>query len=306
MINALVTGGGGYKGTLLVKRLLELRHKVTLLDNFMYGFDSVLHLAREEHLQILSLDVRNIQARDLKCFDIVFHLAGISGYPACEANPHSAEKINVEATQRLANCLSTGQVLVYASTTSFYGCVPSACDETSRVQPVSTYGITKYEAEKICQERKNSISLRFATLFGVSPKMRVDLLVNDFVYKAVNERSIVLFDARSSRTFLHVSDAISAYILALNNVERMCGQVYNVGDDRLNFTKQQIAEAIREHVNFEIVNSRLPDMDVRDFKVSFDKIKSLGFSVNHSLDDGIRELLKLYHFYKPHLNYRVI
>jgi nucleoside-diphosphate-sugar epimerase len=306
MIHALVTGGAGYKGTMLVKQLLELRHKVTLVDNFMYGFDSVLHLAREEHLQILPLDVRNIQTRDLKSIDIVFHLAGISGYPACEANPHSAEKINVEATRRLVNCLGACQVLVYASTTSFYGCSGSACDETSPIRPVSTYGVTKYEAEKICQERKNSISLRFATLFGVSSRMRVDLLVNDFVYKALNERSIILFDARSSRTFLHVRDAISAYIFALNNVSRMCGQVYNVGDDRLNFTKQQIAEAIREHVNFEIVNSRLPDTDVRDFKASFEKIKSLGFSAIHSLGDGIRELLKLYQFYKPHLNYRVI
>jgi nucleoside-diphosphate-sugar epimerase len=136
--------------------------------------------------------------------------------------------------------------------------------------------------------------------------MRVDLLVNDFVYKAVNEHSVVLFNAHSSRTFLHVRDAIGAYIFALNNVGRMCGQVYNVGDDRLNFTKQQIAEAIREEVNYEIVHSRLPDVDVRDFKVSFEKLKGLGFSVNYSLGDGIRELVRLYQFYKPHLSYRVI
>lgn len=306
MAKILVTGGAGYKGIILVTQLLELGHHVTLLDNFMYGFESVLHLVERPKLAIRALDVRNLTAADTKDYDVIYHLAGISGYPACEANPHSAEIINVLATRNLVKGLGKDQALIYASTTSFYGSKGADCDETSPVQPVSTYGQTKYEAEKIVQGRENSISLRFATLFGASPKMRVDLLVNDFVYKAVNDRCLVIFDAKSRRTCLHIRDAIAAYAFALEHLDQMKGQVYNVGDESMNYTKIELAEEIRKHHEYEIINSSIPDLDVRNFNISYAKLKALGFRSQHNLTDGIAELLKLYRFYKPHLPYKII
>ena len=155
-------------------------------------------------------------------------------------------------------------------------------------------------------EHKNAISLRFATIFGASPKMRVDLMVNDFAYKAVNDRSVVLFASRSKRTFIHLDDAIDSYIFALNNNDKMAGQVYNVGDQEMNFSKLEIAEAIAKHVDFEIIDSTLPDLDTRNFYVSFKKINALGYKAEKSLEEGISELLKLYTFYKIYSPYNLI
>ena len=302
----LVTGGAGYKGVILIEKLLHAGHDVTLLDNFMYGYYSVLHLVQEPKLQFVSLDIRNLTESALAGFDVVFHLAGISGMPACAANPHSAEVINVQATRKLISLLGVGQLLIYASTTSIYGATKVDCDELVQIQPPSLYAKTKFEAEQIVMERSNSISLRFATIFGSSPKMRADLLVNDFVYKALNERSVVLFGSQSKRTFLHIQDAISGYLFALDNVEVMRGGIYNLGEESLNFSKYDIALAIQKHIKFEIVDSSLPDVDVRNFLVSFNKIKKLGYTAQYTLDDGILELLKLYGFYKIHSHFSII
>lgn len=302
----LVTGGAGYKGVILVKKLLERGHLVTLLDNFMYGYDSVLHLVREPDLRIVQLDIRNLDEKSVAEFDVVYHLAGLSGMSACAANPHSAQVINVDATRKLAACLHRDQLLIYASTTSLYGASGIECDETVQVEPASLYAKTKYEAEKTVQGRPNSISLRFATVFGTSPKMRPDLLANDFTYKAVNDRSLVLFAGHSKRTFIHILDAIEGYLFALDHADVMREQIFNVGDENLNFSKIDIANAIRNRVQFEIVDSSLPDLDARNFLVSFRKIRDLGFRTRYSLDDGIQELLKLYSFYKYHSHFTVI
>ena len=294
----LVTGGAGYKGVPLVTNLLARGFEVTLLDNFMYGFDSVLHLVSEPRLKIVQADIRNLDKALLSEFDVIYHLAGISGMPACAANPHAAETINVQATRDLVRALSREQVLIYASTTSFYGATGQECDETVPVQPVSLYGRTKYEAERIVQGRERSISLRFATIFGVSPRMRTDLLVNDFAYKAVNDRAIVIFAGQSKRTFMHLEDAVAAYLFALDHADRMAGQVFNAGDEQLNFSKLDIARAIQAHVRFELIDSSLADLDVRNFLVSFQRIRALGYQTVKTLDDGVRELLKLYAFYR--------
>jgi nucleoside-diphosphate-sugar epimerase len=294
----LVTGGAGYKGVPLVTKLLARGLEVTLLDNFMYGFDSVLHLVSEPRLKIVQADIRNLDKALLSEFDVIYHLAGISGMPACAANPHAAETINVQATRDLVRALSREQVLIYASTTSFYGATGQECDETVPVQPVSLYGRTKYEAERIVQGRERSISLRFATIFGASPRMRTDLLVNDFAYKAVNDRAIVIFAGQSKRTFMHLEDAVAAYLFALDHADRMAGQVFNAGDEQLNFSKLDIARAIQAHVRFELIDSSLADLDVRNFLVSFQRIRALGYQTVKTLDDGVRELLKLYAFYR--------
>jgi nucleoside-diphosphate-sugar epimerase len=302
----LVTGGAGYKGVKLAKALLDRGHEVTILDNFMYGYDSVLHLVKEPKLKIIQLDIRNIYDKVVSEYDVIYHLAGISGMPACASNPDSAEKINVDSTKKLVNLMYKNQLLINASTTSFYGSSGDGCDENAVAQPVSIYGRTKYEAEKISMQRENTISLRFATVFGTSPRMRNDLLANDFTYKAIHDRSIVIFAGFSKRTFVHIDDAIDAYIFSLENSSKMINNIYNVGDESLNYSKIDIANAIHKYINFEIVNSNLPDLDVRNFLVSFQKIKKLGYITKLTLDDGIQELIKLYSFYKIFSHYNII
>lgn len=306
MEKILVTGGAGYKGCLLVGELLKKNYSVTILDNFMYGYDSVLGFVGNKNCTILKKDIRNLQSSDLKNYDIIFHLAGISGYPACEANPHSAEIINVHSTKKLTGFLSAQQLLVYASTTSFYGKSGEVKDETAIPEPLSLYGITKFEAEKICLSHRNSVSLRFATIFGASMRMRCDLLVNDFVYKAITERSLVLFDSRSIRTYLHVKDAIRAYLMVLEKTKQMAGQIFNVGSNDLNFSKLDLAKKIKKFIDFKIIDSDLDDFDKRNFVINYNKISGLGFAPSVSIEDGIQELKKLYSFYRPFSLYQTI
>lgn len=305
-MKALVTGGAGYVGVLLSKALLDQGHEVTILDNFMYGFDSVLHLIPNQKLKIIKRDIRDDLRNLLKDFDAVFHLAGISGYPACEANPSAAQFINFDGTKKLADTLSKDQLLVYASTTSFYGNTEAVCTEDAPTNPTSLYGITKYQAEQVTMERENSISLRFATIFGVSPKMRVDLLVNDFAYRAVHERCIVLFEPYARRTFMHVHDSVLAYIFALDHSDLMRGNVYNVGHEDMNFTKLEIAEQLQAITGCELIQTQIDDPDLRSFTISFEKIRGLGYGITYSLEQGVRELVDLYRFYKPFSTYPTI
>jgi nucleoside-diphosphate-sugar epimerase len=302
----LITGGAGYKGLKLTKALLELGHEVTVFDNFMYGFDAALFLFDYPKMTFVSKDIRNITESDVSGYDCIYHLAGISGYPACEANPHSAQMINVGGTEKLLSCLSKKQLLVYASTTSIYGHSTTICTEESVVHPASLYAVTKYEAEKRCMEFENAIALRFATLFGVAPRMRWDLMANDFVMRAVHERSLVLFDSRSIRTFLHIDDAIRAYVMVLEKKQQMTGKVINVGSPHLNLSKLQIAQKIREQIEFEIIDSSLADPDVRNFVISFERIAALGYQPMKTLEQGIRELIALFRVFRPTQSYRVI
>ncbi len=305
-MNILVTGGAGYKGIILVEELLKLGHKVTIVDNFMYGYAPVLHLASDKNLTVRQLDIRALQKKDVSAFDAVYHLAGISGVPACAANAHSAEFINVTATRRLVKAMSASQLLVYASTTSFYGDSGKIFDEKTRVDPISLYGQTKYAGEQIVQERTNSVSLRFATVFGVSSRMRNDLMVNDFVHKAVTERVMVLFAGSSKRTFVHIRDAAAAYVFVLDHQKAMRGQVFNVGAAHLNYSKLEIARAIQKLVKCEVIDSSMPTIDKRNFLVSFDKLHRLGYKTRFTLEDGVRELVKLYNFYTVDSSFTVI
>jgi nucleoside-diphosphate-sugar epimerase len=304
--NILITGGAGYKGVILAEELLRDGCKVTIMDNFVYGYESVLGFASDGNCTIIKQDIRNIYEKDVKSFDVIYHLAAISGYPACEANPHSAQMINVVSTENLLKLLSVDQILVYASTTSMYGKSGLEQDETAIPTPESLYGITKWKAESLCMQRQNSIALRFATLFGASRRMRCDLLLNDFVYRAVHERTIVLFDSHSVRTFLHVRDAIQAYLMVLRQQDIMVGQVYNVGSCTMNYSKLEIAKIIQQRLHNEIIETQLSDPDRRDFIINFDKINALGFRPTISIEDGIQELLRLYSWYQPFLNYRPI
>ena len=302
----LITGGAGYKGLKLAEELLAREHEVTIFDNYMYGFEASLFLFKYPHVSFISKDIRNITEKDTAPFDCIFHLAGISGYPACEANPHSAQMINVGGTEQLLSGLAPGQLLINASTTSIYGNFGEACTEDTPVQPASLYAKTKLEAEQLCMERENSISLRFATIFGVAPRMRWDLMPNDFALRAVHERCLVLFDSRSIRTFLHIDDAIRAYLLVLEKTDKMTGTVFNVGCESMNLSKKQLADKIGEQIDYTIIESDMADPAVRNFIINFDKISALGFEPRKPLETGIAELIKLYRFYKPNRPFKVI
>lgn len=301
----LVTGGAGYKGTVLTRRLLEQGYKVTLLDNFMYGYEPVMHLATNKNLEIIRHDIRN-GIPGMKDYDVIFHLAGISGFPACASNPHSAQLINVEATRQIAHDLAAGQMLINASTTSLYGKSGEPCDENTVVDPVSNYAQTKLAAERILHTKPNVVSLRFATVFGFSTRMRMDLMINDFVYKAVKERVIVLFDSFAKRTFIHVEDAAECYIFAMKNFDMMRGEIFNAGGNSLNLSKAEVAEEIRQKVEFSIINSEVKDKDLRHFIVNFDKIAKLGYRPVKTVGEGIDELIRIYGFYEYFSHYRTI
>ena len=297
----LVTGGAGYVGNILCKELLERGHAVTILDNFLYGFNSVLHFVGHPNLHIIKKDIRDKDRDYIKDYDVIYHLAAISGYPACEASPNSAHMINIVATKEIVESLSKDQLLVYASTTSLYGSADgNVCYEDGPVETDhNLYSFTKYEAEKYCMERENSISLRWATVFGVSSRMRAGLLMNDFVQKAVQERTLVVYSGHSKRTFMHVYDSVCGYLFALEHVEQMKGGVFNMGDARLNYSKLDLVGMLKEHIDFEVVESGMSDKDVRDFNVSFEKAEKLGYDCKITVEEGIEELVKLYDFYTP-------
>lgn len=304
----IVTGGAGYAGSMLVAELLRKKYKVRVIDNFMYGVESLLQHVGNKNLEVVKADVRNTASvkPHLKDADTIFHLAAISGFPACADNPSAAQAINVVATRQLVKALSPHQLIIYASTTSFYGDLPGVSDETTQPKPVSLYGKTKYQAEQTIMDHNNAIALRFATLFGVSPRMRTDLLVNDFVRRAIYERYIVLFEAGTKRTFLHLNDAVRAYLMTLDLTKQMANNIYNVGNSKLNFSKLDIAQAISKQTGCAVTRVKVSDFDVRDFETSFAKIQKLGFKPRVSLADGITELAKLYGFYQPYPTFHIV
>lgn len=301
----LLTGGAGYKGIVLTTKLLEKGYKVTILDNFMYGYEPILHLVKNKNLTIIKADIRN-KIKNLASFDFIYHLAGISGYPACSANPHSAHLINVQATRNILRGLSTEQCFVYASTTSFYGRSGEPCNEETVITPFSVYANTKYLAEQITMEKENAVALRFATIFGFSPKMRIDLMVNDFTYKAVKEGVLVLFDSFAKRTFMHVEDAADCYVMTMEKFDKMKGNVFNAGGNKLNYSKLEIANFIKQKVDFKIIDSQMQDKDLRHFMVNYDKIEKIGFKPKISVEEGIDELLKIYSFYEYYSHFKTI
>lgn len=300
-MKVLVTGGGGYKGVKIAEALLARGCEVTILDTFYFGYTPVLHIASHPRLSILRKDVREDLTTVLAGHDAVIHLAGLSGFPACIANPGVALAVNVAATAQLAKTLAKDQLLIFASTTAMYEVAPQGeVDETTAVAPGGLYTKTKKEGETIClNEHANTISLRLATVMGVAPRMRNNLLVNEFVMRAITDRSLVLYDANAKRTFMHIDDCVRGYMLALDERDRMRGGIYNVGSKRLNFSKQQIADAIKARVPCDIINSKLADNDSRNFTVSFAKIEALGFECRIGLEETIEELVKLYRFYRP-------
>jgi len=300
----LVTGGAGYIGSVLVPELLKAGHQVTVLDNFMYNQSSLLDCCIDKNLTIVRGDTRDkkIVSPLVKEADAIFPLACLTGAPLCSKDPLGAQTIIVDAIKMILDLRSRHQIIIYPTTNSGYGVgqKDKFCDEKTPLNPISTYGKLKCDAEKMILDSGNGITLRLATAFGVSPRMRLDLLVNDFVYRAVYDRYVVLFEAHFKRNYIHVRDVARAFMLGLKNFDQMKNQAYNVGLSDANLSKFELCQEIKKHVKeFYFVESAIgEDPDKRDYIVSNEKIEKAGFRPGVSLSDGIAELVKGYQVIK--------
>ena len=296
----LVTGGAGYLGAVLVPALLKEKHKVVVVDNFLYHQAPLLDCCYDRNLTIMRGDARDqpLMARLLKDADAIFPLACLTGAPLCAQDPLAAESVVLDAVKMILKLRSRGQRIIYPTTNSGYGIGQKGkyCTEETPLKPVSLYGQLKVKAEQEILNAKGAITLRLATAFGVSPRMRLDLLVNDFTYRAVYARFIVLFEAHFKRNYIHVRDVAQAFIHALNRFETMKDEPYNVGLSDANLSKLELCREIKKQVpDFSFLESPVgEDPDKRDYIVSNEKIEKTGFKPGVSLSEGITELIKGY------------
>jgi nucleoside-diphosphate-sugar epimerase len=296
-----VTGGAGYIGSTLVPMLLDRGFRVTVVDNFMFGQDSLSAVCHQPAFQLVRGDVRNQELMRplVGKADIIIPLAALVGAPLCDRDPLAATTTNKDAIVSMLGELGREQRVVIPITNSGYGVGEAGkhCTEETPLRPVSLYGRDKVETEKqVLGRHQNAISLRLATVFGMSPRMRLDLLVNDFTYRAFFDRFIVLFEAHFKRNYLHVRDVSRAFLHAIDNFDAMKGEPYNVGLSDANLSKYELCERIQTQLpKFVLLESQVgKDPDQRDYIVSNAKIEATGFSTQHSLDAGISELIKGY------------
>jgi nucleoside-diphosphate-sugar epimerase len=296
----LVTGGAGYIGAVLVPALLDNDYEVTVVDNFMYGENSLASVCAHPKFDVVRADVRvmDIMAPLLRKADIVIPLAALVGAPICDRDPVTATTVNRDAVIELAKRASNDQAFFVPVTNSGYGIGDPGkiSTEESPLRPVSRYGRDKVDLERVLMERKNTISYRLATVFGMSPRMRIDLLVNDFTYRAVTDRCIVLFESHMKRNYIHVRDVTRAFLHGLGSFGGMRGQVFNVGLSDANLSKMELAQRIKlQAPQLTILDAPIAsDVDKRDYIVSNEKIEATGYKPIYSLDAGIGELIKGY------------
>jgi len=297
----LVTGGLGYLGSILCEHLLAAGHKVTVLDNLMYGeSQGLFHLCAHPKFDFIKGDVRDesTMKQALRDADSVIHLAAIVGAPACDRDPQLTTSINLDAVRLLQRLRSPRQFVIYPNTNSGYGATTGEtfCTEDSPLHPISLYGRTKVDAEKLLLDAGNAVTLRLATVFGMSPRMRLDLLVNHFVYSAYKDGYIVIFEKDFKRNFIHIRDVADCMLFALANRDRLAGRPYNLGLDSANLSKEELALKVKEYVpNFYIHFAPIgQDPDKRNYIVSNKRLKDAGFEARRGLDQGIQELLKGY------------
>jgi nucleoside-diphosphate-sugar epimerase len=291
-----VTGGAGYIGSCLVPELLR-HHEVRVLDNLTYGYDGLLPHIGNPHFEFMYGDIRNLKVlqRALKGVDVVIHLAAIVGYPACKAQPELAHEVNYLATKKLAKAARAP--IIFASTGSCYGHIDEECCETTSLDPQTEYAISKIQAEKAIKGCSDFIIYRFSTGFGLSLRPRLDLLINDFVTRAVKNKELIVYEKDYFRTFIHVKDMVASLLFALGHLDEMNREIYNVGSQGLSLTKGEVALRIQKYVKFHLKFADFGmDPDKRNYKVSFKKITDKGFSTRYSIDDGIKELVHALQF----------
>ena len=301
-MRVFITGGSGYIGSVLVPILLEKGMQVTVYDTLMYGQSSSLFgNVYNKNFNFIKGDVRDFEkvVDCAKDHDVIIPLACLVGAPLCAESPSDAWAINTEHVVRLA---SLGKKIIIPTTNSGYGIGgEDMCDENSPLNPISIYGKSKVAAEKYLLENKAGISFRLATVFGSSPRQRLDLLVNDFVVKAKRDRSLVLFEEHFRRNYIHIRDVAKAFLFAIDHFDKMKGEPFNAGLSSANLTKRQLCEKIKEYIpDFYIHSAPIgEDPDKRDYIVSNEKLESLGWHPDYTLDMGIIELLKGYKILKP-------
>ncbi len=300
----LITGGAGYLGSVMTGHFLEKGYAVTVLDDFRYCRTSLLHLCSHPALEVVRGDVREraVVKPLLKGADLIIPLAAVVGAPACELHPRESRSVNVGAVRLINDLRGRGQRVLFPVTNSGYGVGEEGvfCTEESPLRPVSRYGKQKVEAERILLGKGNAVAFRLATAFGVSPRMRLDLLVNDFTYRAVRDRCIVLFEEHFKRNYIHVRDIARVFYFGAANFPKLKDQVYNVGLSSANLSKRELCRLIeREVPGLTVIGSPIgKDPDQRNYIVSNEKIERAGFRPRWTLPAGIRELLKAYVFLK--------
>lgn len=307
MSDILITGGAGYIGSILTPELLKSGHRVTVIDNFLYKQSSLLDCCMNKNFTIVNGDARDEELikKHIKGKDYIFPLAALVGFPLCDKDKTAAVTTNLDAVKLIIKLRAPEQRIIFPCTNSGYGLGQgqSFCTEDSPIDPISLYGKTKMAAEKAVLEAGNSLTFRFATLFGASPRMRTDLLVNDFTYRAVFDRSLIVFEGSFMRNYLHVRDAAGAFIFAMDNFEKMKGRQYNCGLSDANLSKLELCEKIKKHLpSFMYIEAPVgTDPDKRNYLVSNERIESMGWRPRYTLDDGIEELIKAYSIIKNNI-----
>lgn len=300
----LITGGAGYIGSVLSDLLLDGGFEVTVVDNLLYRQRPLFHLCANPNFNFVFGDVRDkdLMHQLIKDADVIIPLAAIVGAPACDLDPTLATSVNFDAIKLLNNLRSKNQLVIYPTTNSGYGTQTGDmfCTEETPLTPISLYGKTKSDAEKLLLKSDNTITLRLATVFGASPRMRLDLLVNHFVLAALKDGYLVIFEKDFKRNFIHIQDVVNCFLYCINNSKKMIGKPYNVGLDSANLSKEELALKIKEYIpSFYIYFSEVgTDPDKRNYIVSNQRLREAGFEAKHSLDEGIKELIKSYQMLK--------
>lgn len=298
MKNILVTGGAGYIGSVLVPVLLQNGHKVTVIDNFLYKQPSLASVISNKNFSLVYGDVRdkNLMSKHVSRADIVIPLAAIVGAPACLKDPEMSSSVNKDSMIWLFENISRFQQILMPTTNSAYGSGDenNYCDEKSKLNPLSLYAKDKVYVEKYLMEKENATSFRLATVFGISPRMRLDLLVNNFVQRALTDRFVILFEGHFKRNYVHVKDVVDAFVFGVDNLDKVKGQIFNFGLSEANISKQQLCERIKNQLpDFTFQDAPLAkDPDQRNYIVSNKKIEAIGMKAKVTLDEGISELIK--------------
>ena len=296
----LVTGAAGYLGSILCEHLLAAGYAVTGIDSLIYGEQNLFHLCANPDFDFVFGDARNEQLVSslVAKADVIIPLAAIVGAPCCDLDPLMARSVNLDAIKMINRLRTPSQLLIYPTTNSGYGTKTGDlfCTEETPLEPISLYGRTKSEAEAAVLDSPNSITLRLATVFGMSPRMRMDLLVNHFVYAALTDRYLVIFEKDFKRNYIHIRDVADCFVHCIENSCKMTGRPYNLGLDDANLSKEELALKIKEHIpEFYIHFSEIgSDPDKRNYIVSNQRLREAGFEARRSLDEGIRELVKGY------------